>query len=239
MPRLQKESGAQDALPLSLSKGRTMINLKLAAGGLALSLLALPAYATVIDFTTTNCTSAGVSCVIPQTYGDTADIDMSHRIISKATGKTIGIGLFDYHQKYGDLSGVVYGGYDTFGYTSEITLAARAGKLLSLKSFDFATFGNNTAKVPIKIFDLDGNLLNDGVYSTNSPKHSTLALNTSYLSGVVIRWGPDSYKVGVDNITYDVKSAAPEPASWAMMVIGFGGLGWTVRRQRAPRVNFA
>ncbi len=215
-----------------------MINLKLAAGGLALSMLALPASATVIDFTNTNCTSAGVNCVIPQTYGDTADVDVSHRIIQKSNGKTVGAGLFDYKQKYGDLTGVVYGGYDMTNYLSEITLTAKTGRLLSLTSFDFATFGGRSSTVPIKVFDLDGNLLNGGSYNTNSPKHGTLALNTSFLSGVVIRWGPDSYNVGLDNITYSVKSAAPEPTSWAMMVVGFGALGWTTRRQRKPAVSF-
>lgn len=220
-------------------KGRIVINLRLAAGGLALSLLALPAYATTIDFNNTGCTSAGVFCVIPQTYGDTADIDMSHRIITKSTGQTVGIGLFNYKQKYGDLNSVVFGGYDNANYLSEIKLTAKTGRLLSLTSFDFATFGNRAAKVPIKVFDLNGNLLNNGLYNTNYPTHSTLALNTAYLPGVIIRWGPDSYNVGLDNITYSVKSAAPEPASWAMMVVGFGALGWTSRRQRKPRITFA
>ena len=239
MRQQQKECGRRTPAWISLSKGRTVNHLKLAAGGLALSLLALPAHATIIDFNQTNCTSGGVNCVIPQDYGDTADIDVSHRIVTKSTGKTIGIGLFNYKQKYGDLSSVVYGGYDNTNYFSEIKLTAKTGRLLSLTSFDFATFGNRTAKVPIKVFDLNGNLLNSGVYSTNSPKHSTLALNTAFLPGVVIQWGPDSYNVGLDNITYSVKSAAPEPASWAMMVVGFGALGWTSRRQRKPRVTFA
>jgi len=117
-----------------------MINLKLVAGGALLSLLALPGHATVIDFTNTNCKSAGVPCVIPQTYGDTDDVDVSHRIIQKSNGHTVGIGLFEYKTVgYGDLTHVVYGGYDAYNYLSEITLTAKPGRLLSLQSA-FDTF---------------------------------------------------------------------------------------------------
>ena len=216
-----------------------MINLKLAAGGALMSLLALPAHAAVLDFTHTNCKSGGVFCVIPQTYGDTADVDVSHRIVQKSNGHTIGIGLFDFNTGYGDLTHVVFGGYDAFNYMSEITLTAKPGHLLSLQSFDFATFGNRASKVPISVFDLDGNLLKSGNFSTNSPKHATLTMNTDFLSGVVIRWGPDGYNVGLDNIRYDTQLAAPEPATWAMMLMGFGTLGWNLRRRRRSAVTFA
>jgi hypothetical protein len=219
-----------------------MINLKLVAGGALLSLLALPGHATVIDFTNTNCKSAGVPCVIPQTYGDTDDVDVSHRIIQKSNGHTVGIGLFEYKTVgYGDLTHVVYGGYDAYNYLSEITLTAKPGRLLSLQSFDFATFGNRAAKVPISVFDLAGNVLVSGNFSTNSPKHATLAANTGYLSGVIIRWGPDSVNVGLDNITYNAEPAlpAPEPATWAMMLMGFGALGTAMRRRQRSSFNLA
>jgi len=216
-----------------------MINLKLAAGGALMSLLALPAHAAVLDFTNTGCKSAGVFCVIPQTYGDTADVDVSHRIIQKSNGQTVGVGLFDFKSGYGDLSHVVFGGYDAFNYMSEIKLTAKKGHLLSLQSFDFATFGGRSSKVPISVFDLDGNLLKSGSFGTNSPKHATLAMNTDFLSGVVIRWGPDSYNVGLDNIRYDTQLAAPEPATWAMMLMGFGTLGWNLRRRRRSAATFA
>ena len=37
---------------------------------------------------------------------------------------------------------------------------------------------------------------------------------------------------GVDNISLD-SVAVPEPTSWALMILGFGGLGATLRRRRA------
>jgi hypothetical protein len=37
----------------------------------------------------------------------------------------------------------------------------------------------------------------------------------------------------VDNITFDVADAVvPEPATWAMMILGFGGVGATLRRRK-------
>jgi hypothetical protein len=37
----------------------------------------------------------------------------------------------------------------------------------------------------------------------------------------------------IDNITFDVADrAVPEPATWAMMIMGFGGVGAIVRRRR-------
>jgi hypothetical protein len=37
----------------------------------------------------------------------------------------------------------------------------------------------------------------------------------------------------IDNVTFDVADAAvPEPGAWALMILGFGGVGSTLRRRR-------
>jgi len=209
-----------------------------AGGALFAGLMAPAAEAVVIDFTNTGCTASGVYCLIPQSYGDTADVDVSYRTLNAATGKQTGAGLFEYGQ-YGDLSKVVYGGTNASQFVGEITLTAKTGRLLSLQSLDFATYHGWSATVPISILDLNGNLLMGGRYATGYPSHRTLTPATQYLSGVVIRWGPDSYNVGLDNITYAVSSPAPEPASWAMAVMGFGAIGWSARNRRKATVRFA
>lgn len=204
------------------------------------ALIGAPAAATTtIDFSNTGCTAQNsLYCSIPQSYGDTADVDVSYRTIDKSTGNATGSGLFEFGA-YGDLTDVVYGGTDMTHYIGEITLTAKTGRTLSLRSFDFATFNGHSIGVPIIISDLAGNTLLSGGFPTLSPHHNTLNVNTDYLSGVVIRWGPDSYNVGLDNITYDIRSAVPEPATWAMMAIGMGIIGWSARRRSGRKLSFA
>ncbi|MDO6415483.1 PEPxxWA-CTERM sorting domain-containing protein [Sphingomonas sp. BIUV-7] len=40
-------------------------------------------------------------------------------------------------------------------------------------------------------------------------------------------------------INTNAPAAVPEAATWAMMLVGFGAIGGALRRQRAPKVNFA
>jgi hypothetical protein len=52
----------------------------------------------------------------------------------------------------------------------------------------------------------------------------------------------DSYFFDNFKITYtytpDGAGAVPEPASWAMMLVGFGGIGYAVRRRRRVAISF-
>jgi len=206
---------------------------RLATGAAVASFGIAPAAATLIDFDNTGCSSAngGTVCVIPQSYGDTGNVDVSTRAYNKATGQTVGTGLFSFGNGYGDLHGIVYGGTDVSHFVSEITLTAKAGHKISLTSFDFATYHNSSPKVPITILDLAGNVLMSATLGTGGAAHTSWSAATDFLDGIVIRWGPDGYNVGVDNIRYEV-SDAPEVATWAMMVGGFGLLGIGMRKRR-------
>ena len=48
---------------------------------------------------------------------------------------------------------------------------------------------------------------------------------------------PGNLLTGIDNLR--VTSAVPEPASWALMLVGFGGLGAALRMSRRRQVAFA
>jgi PEP-CTERM motif-containing protein len=36
---------------------------------------------------------------------------------------------------------------------------------------------------------------------------------------------------GIDNVTIGTGAAVPEPSTWAMMLMGFGAIGWSMRRR--------
>jgi len=205
---------------------------RLSLGTVAACFGIAPAHAVeILDFSNTNCTSSGVTCVIPQSYGDTGWVDVSYRSIKKSTGQTGTPSLFAFASGYGDLHDVVYGGTDMANFISEITLTAKHGAKISLDGFDLASFHGGTKTVPITILDLEGQVLDDTPLVTDST-HVSWTAGTDYLDGIVIRWGPDGYNVGLDNLAYSVRPA-PESSTWAMMLAGFGMLGLSLRNRRS------
>lgn len=60
--------------------------------------------------------------------------------------------------------------------------------------------------------------------------------NGAIISGTYTRTGPDADGLFNGSI---VLAAVPEPASWAMMIAGFGLIGGTMRRTRTTRIRYA
>lgn len=184
------------------------------------------------DASSDQCVSNGSRCVMRQTYGDTAAVDVSYQNI-KADGTVVGVAQ-QFYSNFGDLGNVLTAGSYLDGTLGQVTLKARDGYKISLLDFDFAGYVNFAPTLPLKVMDLLGNELVAGVFSTgDGSTHRSLAVNSAFLDGIVIRWGPDSSVGGIDNIRYDVQAAVPEPATWAMMILGFGGMGALLRHRRS------
>jgi hypothetical protein len=85
----------------------------------------------------------------------------------------------------------------------------------------------------------------DGVVSTSGSQiYSGSELKPTFLTGTFQFLGYDVVNEAVDSsrhYTLKVSAAVPEPASWAMMIAGFGLTGATMRRRKAviPTHNFA
>jgi hypothetical protein len=174
---------------------------------------------------------------IGQDYGDSSAMDVRYRSVVTATGATY-TPYLQYWTQYADLPGIVFGGSDRNNYTSEIAFIPTAGFEVSLVGFDFATYLDRSASVPFSITSVGGADISSGTLPTLSPGHNSLALNSDYYSdGIILRWGPDGYDVGLDNIAFDVRAivpggAVPEASTWAMMIAGFGMVGGALRRRR-------
>jgi hypothetical protein len=95
--------------------------------------------------------------------------------------------------------------------------------------------GNTTIAIPHTIGGTDGSLLFWGVIDTANPFTGVRFLNSV---GQGDAFGFDDLTVGD---VRQVTGGVPEPATWAMMLFGFGGLGYAMRRRSAPgvRVRFA
>jgi hypothetical protein len=85
-------------------------------------------------------------------------------------------------------------------------------------------------------------MVNEGStgFQGQGPVHAILRFNGSFTSIGFTDTGTQSLRfltVGVG----DGATAVPEPASWAMLIAGFGLVGWTLRRRavRTPAVTLA
>ncbi len=57
-------------------------------------------------------------------------------------------------------------------------------------------------------------------------------------AAMALQDGGDSRYVGIDNLSRAAATSGgvPEPAAWALMIVGFGGVGGLLRRRRARRL---
>lgn len=49
--------------------------------------------------------------------------------------------------------------------------------------------------------------------------------------------GPNGLRITATNVTNVATGAVPEPATWAMMLLGFGGIGFAMRRKQVPALS--
>lgn len=121
------------------------------------------------------------------------------------------------------------------------TLATTAGDIYTL-SFDFAGMGGVNGL----------NVLWNGASIFTLFNDLNVALTTYTVTGLVGAGGGSTLEFlgrqdpgfnRLDNVSVDlaVPAAVPEPATWAMMLVGFGAIGAAMRRRRqqAPKVRFA
>jgi hypothetical protein len=204
---------------------------------------------TTLDFSGNICGVAGNELCgngseIGQNYGDGPGVDVSYRSYNVGTNVTSEAFLKHWADSYGDLLNVVWGGSgpDTFG--AEITFTALAGYELRILGFDAGCYLNRAScqSFPFTISEIGGGVVASDNATPPLGGRDSFTFNMAYSSsGYVLRWGPDAFNGGLDNIAFDVRQiagAVPEPSTWALLILGFGLLGGAMRRRRA-QIAFA
>lgn len=125
---------------------------------------------------------------------------------------------------------------------SLIFFTPEAGFEVSFSNFTWSkTSATTSARFLFEVVDENGTLL----FSAGNAM-ATYAVNTAYFSGpLTFRFNNGGQgSVAIDRIALDVKAAAapppppppmpgvPEPATWAMMILGFGAAGGMLRARR-------
>lgn len=96
------------------------------------------------------------------------------------------------------------------------------------------TFGTSTATVDFSTVTFAGNNLNLDVDDGTREQYG---LSNLYLTDGTWRLyaeGSNSGETGALAGTFTITRAIPEPATWAMMLFGFGAVGFAMRRNRRP-----
>lgn len=214
----------------------------------ALAIAATPASAAqhVLDFSGAICGDGSEACgfgiPIAQSYGDVPGMfDVSYASLPGVEGSPAPDTLWPWTiteaGSYSGLANVAYArNADAIG---RITLTPFAGVGLTLTALTFGSYNGVSRASSLQII-ADGVVVNGlGAFNVAAPPQ-VFALSTTAYNALVITWGPDAFNVGIDNVTFtsdvDGGSTVPEPASWALLIAGFGLTGAAMRRRRIAAV---
>ena len=96
-------------------------------------------------------------------------------------------------------------------------------------SFTYNNYGENNAFYTA--YDIDHNVVSSGFLGEDLPYHLVeVAGSGIYDLKIDNNQGDDSWVFGLKNLSF---GAVPEPASWVLMIGGFGLVGTSLRRRRA------
>lgn len=99
---------------------------------------------------------------------------------------------------------------------------------------DFIWARANDTQLKFRAYDASGKLVEDVSFVTNDPAYPKGFYGIGRATNQISRFEVEGYYFGLRNFSTFVApaSAVPEPATWAMMIIGFGTAGTMIRRRR-------
>jgi hypothetical protein len=172
---------------------------------------------------------------IDQGYGDTALVDVSYQSVANPGESNWIADVFYWDTGYGDLVGNAWGGLNDSQGAAQIIFTPAAGYKVTLVSLDIAGWLFTDRDSQSSLYDSSYNLIAwTGAFTAPGSGHLPLNCGGAFCTrpGLVLEWGPNAYNAGVDNVVFMV-TKVPEPASWALMIGGFGMVGSALRRRRS------
>lgn len=179
-------------------------------------------------------------------FGSTADVSFSWTVTPAfADFSTIASGdscVSGWPGGYGQMSSAFWSnGLNASGSSTDvIQLTATATdpfETVTLNSLQLGEWSRTSSLLEVRVFDLSGALLyadalpglEGGVLVTQ-----TFAPNITAVGGLILQYGEDPWYVGANNISFTLGSvvAVPEPASFALVLVGLGAALLATRRAR-------
>jgi hypothetical protein len=209
----------------------------------ALLLLGLPAaelsaQSFTIDFE--DILPAGDGVAIASSYASIGTLSITNRARNGFGAGTVNGGLCRWHDNYGDLQQIAYTCSSAAG-VGEFTLTPLAGYQLTIHSFQIGEYqGRIAGDAETRIYGLGHTdpPLFSATQALVGGTHWTLTPELTTTTGFNLQWG-DNWDYGIDNISITVAplvpTAAPEPASMALLGLGLAvlGVGARARARRA------
>jgi hypothetical protein len=115
-------------------------------------------------------------------------------------------------------------------------------QVVSLSSFALGSF-DLSAQNGSANYTVDGYLGAANLYSFGASAgagFSTYGGNGTFIDRLVFTLQPTGSSVNIDNLQFRTSGAVPEPATWAMLLLGFGFVGSAMRsrRRHVVRVSY-
>lgn len=212
-----------------------------------LSGAAAPATATTIIFGAGSC-GGPASCShlspISQTFGDTADVDISYRS-ALGPGNTATLATHPLLFSDGGISGSD-GAFVQFdsgspSQVAEIRFDLIDGGQITLNSASFGSHTGSHGLLTWRVYTGTWAFLGSGGVGLTPAGLLPVTMGFTSTNGLILQFGGASVGGGIQNIDYSFSlggpgggggaGAIPEPASWALLIAGFGLTG-AARRQR-------
>lgn len=214
------EEQTSRALLTKLHRGNVMRNYLLSATAIVASLVSVPGYATVITFD-----EPGIGSAVDAFYNGGGGPNLGADFLAGDWVVSTGFGQTSQPNFAFSQSGSSYLNIAS-GFTS-------------IFSFNYGAFSNFTATVYDGLNGSGTALGSISLAANNVNTFSPVAINFSGI-GRSFAISGNANQFGFDDVTFndDVSGAVPEPATWALMLVGFGLVGGAMRRRQAVRVAY-